>query len=156
MMSSTCPKMPSQRVVARPWDCSEVQSLRVTFRAITTPSVDVPLDVGAKRQGDGELDKNGRMLLNLEFGQVGIGLHGLLLEKPSSSETLCETVCPVFHKDGCTLMEGYDAYRMSNVFETHSILLDKKKFQAKVENDATMSGTWMMRPCVIYHAVVVE
>ena len=135
MRSSTCPKILSQRVVALPPGCSEVQSLRVTFRVIAAPSVDVPLDVGAKRKCDGELDKNGLMLPNLEFGQVGIGLHGLLLEKPSTSETLCETVRPVFHKDGCTLMEGYDAfhgtvenYRMPNVFETHSTLLDKKKF----------------------------
>ena len=90
------------------------------------------LNVGTNAQGGGDLDWDGRVLPDLEFWQMDVGLHGLSLENESLSGILGETVRPVLDEDGREVMEGYNAfrgtvedYRVSGPLGTDFALLNK-------------------------------
>ena len=89
---------------------ADVQSIYSVFK-IVTPSVTVRLNVGTNFQGNGELDWDGRVLPDLEFWQMDVGVDGLSLESQSLTGILGETARPVLDKDGRKVMQGYDAIR---------------------------------------------
>ena len=91
-------------------ELADVQSIHAVFKIVTS-SVTVRLNVGANYQGGGDLDWDGRVLPDLEFWQMDVGLHGLSLENESLSGILGETARPVLDKDGREVMEGYEAFR---------------------------------------------
>ena len=107
-----------------------VQSNHAVFK-IVTPSATVRLNVGTNYQGNGELDWDGRVLPDMEFWQMDVGLDGLSLESQSLSGILGETARPVLGEDGLPIMEGYEAfrgtvqdYRVSSSLGTHFALLN--------------------------------
>lgn len=69
------------------------------------------LNVGTNVQGNGELNWDGRVLPDLDFWQINVGMQGLSIEKESLSVILGETARPVLDKDGHAVIEGYDAFR---------------------------------------------
>lgn len=91
-------------------DLADVQSVHAVFK-IETPSTTVRLNVGTNYQGDGELASDGRVLPDLEFWQMNVGMDGLSLENPSLSGLLGETARPVLDANGNPVMEGYEAFR---------------------------------------------
>ena len=91
-------------------DLVEVHSIHAIFK-IVTPAVTVRLNAGVNYQGNGELDWDGRVLPDLEFWQMDVGLHRLSLESESLSGILGETARPVLDEAGHEVMEGYDAFR---------------------------------------------
>ena len=91
-------------------ELADVQSNHAVFK-ITTSSVTVRLNVGTNYQGNGELDWDGRVLPNLEFWQMDVGLNGLSGESESLSGILGETSRPVLDEDGLPIMEGFKAFR---------------------------------------------
>ena len=88
----------------------QVQSNHAIFQ-IVTPPVTVRLNVGTSFQGNGELDWDGRVLPDLEFWQIDVGLHGLSIESETLSGILGETARPVLDKDGHAVMKGDEAFR---------------------------------------------
>eukprot|EP00903_Cladosiphon_okamuranus_P010195 g9654.t1 len=54
---------------------------------------------------------NGRVLPDLEFWQMDVGLDGLDVEKPALSGILGETARPVYDGSGKEVMEGFEAFR---------------------------------------------
>ena len=111
---------------------TEVQSNHAIFKIVTS-SVTVRLNVGTNFQGNGELDWDGRILPDLEFWQMDVGLHGLSVENESLSGILGETARPVLDEDGNAVMEGYEAfrgtvedYRVSGPLGTEFTLLNMK------------------------------
>ena len=112
-------------------DLADLQSIHAVFK-IVTPAVTVRLNVGTNYQDGGELDWDGRVLPDLEFWQMDVGLHGLTLENESLSGTLGETARPVLEEDGREIMEGYEAfrgtvedYRVSSALGTDFALLNQ-------------------------------
>ena len=112
-------------------DLADLQSIHAVFK-IVTPAVTVRLNVGTNYQDGGELDWDGRVLPDLEFWQMDVGLHGLSLENESLSGTLGETARPVLDEDGREIMEGYEAlrgtvedYRVSSALGTDFALLNQ-------------------------------
>ena len=108
----------------------ELQSIHAVFKIVTS-SVTVRLNVGTNYQGGGQVDWDGRVLPDLEFWQIDLGLHGLSLENESLSGILGETARPVLDEDGVEVMEGSDAfrgdvadYRVSGPLGTYFALLD--------------------------------
>ena len=128
------------RVAAPDWckkfiaehDLADVQSIHAVFKIVTS-SVIVRLTVGTNYQGNGELHWDGRVLPDLEFWQMDVGLRGLSVESQSLSGILGETARPVVDDHGRQVMEGYEAfrgtvedYRVSGPVGTEFELLSKK------------------------------
>ena len=112
-------------------DLANLQSIHAVFK-IVTPAVTVRLNVGTNYQDGGDLDWDGRVLPDLEFWQMDVGLHGLSLENESLSGILGETARPVLDEDGREIMEGYEAfrgtvedYRVSSALGTDFALLNQ-------------------------------
>lgn len=91
-------------------ELADLQSTHAVFK-IATPAVTVRLNVGTNSQGGGDLDGDGRILPDLEFWQMKVGLHGLSVEHESLSGMLGETARPVLDDDGREVMQGYGAFR---------------------------------------------
>lgn len=89
---------------------ADLQSIHAVFKLVTS-TVTVRLNVGTNYQGGGELDWDGRVLPDLEFWQMDVGLDGLSLDNESLSGILGETARPVLDEDGVEVMEGPEAYR---------------------------------------------
>ncbi|CAN0436789.1 unnamed protein product [Ectocarpus sp. 12 AP-2014] len=114
-------------------DLADLQSTHAIFK-IETSTVTVRLNAGVNHQGDGELDWDGRVLPDLEFWQMDVGMHGLDDDNPALSGLLGETARPVYDENGNEVMEGFDAfrgtvedYRVSNALGVDFPLLDKKE-----------------------------
>ena len=112
-------------------DLADLQSIHAVFE-IQTPSVTVRMNVGLNYQDGGDIDWAGRVLPDLKFWQMDVGLHGLSLENESLSGILGETARPVLDVDGREVMEGYEAfrgtvedYRVSGPLGTDFALLNK-------------------------------
>ena len=112
-------------------DLANLESIHAVFK-IVTPAVTVRLNVGTNYQDGGDLDWDGRVLPDLEFWQMDVGLHGLSLENESLSGILGETARPVLDEDGREIMEGYEAlrgtvedYRVSSALGTDFALLNQ-------------------------------
>lgn len=108
----------SESVAAPEWcaeyihqhDLSEVQSIHSVFKIMTASST-VRLLVGTNYQGNGELDWDGRVLPDMDFWQMNVGVDGLSLESDSLSGLLGETARPVLDMNGRAVMHGYEAFR---------------------------------------------
>eukprot|EP00752_Nemacystus_decipiens_P010635 g9472.t1 len=112
-------------------DLADLQSNHVIFK-IETPTVTIRLNVGVNYQGNGELLGDGRVLPDLEFWQMDVGIDGLDVDNPALSGLLGETARPVYDENGQPIMEGFDAfrgtvddYRVSGALGVHFPLLDK-------------------------------
>ena len=112
-------------------DLADLQSIHTVFKIVTS-SVTLRLNVGTNSQGEGELDWDGRVLPDLEFWQMDVGLDGLSIDHESLSGILGETARPVLDDYGHEVMEGFEAfpgtvedYRVSGPLGTHFALLDK-------------------------------
>jgi len=110
---------------------ADLQSTHAVFK-VETSTVTVRLNAGVNYQGDGEQDWDGRVLPDLEFWQMDVGLDGLDAESPALSGILGETARPVYDENGFAVMEGFEAfrgtvedYRVSGASGTHFALLDK-------------------------------
>lgn len=88
---------------------AHVQSNHAVFR-IDTPVVPVRLSVGINYQDEGVADWDARILPDLDFWQMDIGLEGLPLEEGLSG-ILGETARPVIDANGFEVMEGLGAIR---------------------------------------------
>lgn len=93
-----CAKYISERGLA------QVQSQFATFR-IQTDTAIVRLNVGVNYQGGGEMDWDGRVLPDLEFWQMDVGLANLYIGEGLTG-ILGETSRPVLGEDGGEIMEG--------------------------------------------------
>ena len=110
---------------------ANLQSTHAIFK-IETPTVTVRLNAGIGFQGDGELDFDGRVLPDLDFWQMDIGMKGLDIENPALSGLLGETARPVYDENGKAVMEGFGAfrgtvedYRVSDDLDVHFPFLDR-------------------------------
>eukprot|EP00752_Nemacystus_decipiens_P012283 g10889.t1 len=113
-------------------DLADLQSNHAIFR-IDTSTITVRLNAGINYQGDGELNWDGRVLPDLEFWQMDLGMNGLDVDNPALSGLTGETARPVYDENGQPVMEGFDAfrgtvedYRVSGALGVHFPLLDKK------------------------------
>lgn len=88
----------------------DVQSAYALFR-VSTPTANVQLHVGVDHQGGDQLNWDGRVLPDLDFWQMDVGVHGLSLGSQTLTGILGETARPVLDEYGHQLMEGYDAMR---------------------------------------------
>ncbi|CAB1099723.1 unnamed protein product [Ectocarpus sp. CCAP 1310/34] len=128
-----------QNMPARTWcakyiaenDLADLQANHAIFK-IQTPTVTVRLNAGVNYQSNGELNWDGRVLPDLEFWQIDVGIDGLDVDKPALSGLFGETACPVYDENGKAVMEGYDAfrgavedYRVSSALGVHFALLDE-------------------------------
>lgn len=93
-------------------DLADVQSSHAVFK-IVTAAASVRLHVGTNYQGNGELNWDGRVLPDLEFWQMNVGIDGLVLEHESLTGLLGETARPVLDQDGNKIMHGFEAFRGS-------------------------------------------
>ena len=91
---------------------SKVQSIHAIFK-IMTPTVDLRLNAGFGYQVGGEINWDGRVLTDLEFWQMDVGLDGLAIDNEHLSGILGETARAVVDENGAEVMEGYDAFRGS-------------------------------------------
>lgn len=112
---------------------ADLQSNHAIFK-IETPAVTVRLNAGVNYQDGGEVDGNGRVLPELDFWQMDVGLDGLEVNSPELSGILGETARFVYDQDGVEVMDGFEAfrgdvedYRVSGPLGTHFTLLDKEK-----------------------------
>ena len=112
-------------------DLADVQTIYSVFKIVAS-SVTVCLHVGTNFQGNGDVDWDGRVLPDLEFWQMDVGLDGLSLDNESLSGILGETVRPVVDKGGHKIMQGNGAirgtvedYRVSSPLGTDFALLTK-------------------------------
>eukprot|EP00904_Undaria_pinnatifida_P010971 jgi/Undpi1/7003/HiC_scaffold_21.g09477.m1 len=112
---------------------ADVQSIYSVFKIVTS-SVTVRLNVGTNFQGNGERDWDGRVLPDLEFWQMDVGIDGLSLDSESLTGILGETARPVLDKDGRKVMQGYRAirgtvedYRVSSALSTDFALATNKQ-----------------------------
>ena len=112
-------------------DLADVQSIYSVFKIVTS-SVTLRLNVGTNFQGNGERDWDGRVLPDLEFWQMDVGLDGLSLDNESLTGILGETARPVLDKNGRKVMQGYGAirgtvedYRVSSPVGTDFVLSTK-------------------------------
>eukprot|EP00752_Nemacystus_decipiens_P003998 g3662.t1 len=113
-------------------DLADLQSTHAIFKIDTPTAVAVRLNAGVNYQGDGELDWDGRVLPDLEFWQMDVGLDGLDVDNPALSGILGETARPVYDENGRAVMTGPGAfrgtaedYRVSGAVGVHFALLDK-------------------------------
>ena len=88
---------------------ANVQSSHAVFK-IETPYITLRLNAGINSQSQGELNWDGRVLPELEFWQMDLGLEGFDRQN-SLSGVLGETAYPVLGHDGKMVMEGPDAIR---------------------------------------------
>ncbi|CAM9421257.1 unnamed protein product [Ectocarpus sp. 12 AP-2014] len=114
-------------------DLADLQSTHAIFK-IETPSVTVRLNAGVNYQGEGALDWDGRVLPDLEFWQMDVGIDGLDVENPALSGLLGETSRPTYDKNEKEVMAGFKAfrgtvedYRVSSALGVHFPLLDKNE-----------------------------
>ncbi|CAM9292956.1 unnamed protein product [Ectocarpus sp. 8 AP-2014] len=114
-------------------DPAELQSTHAIFK-IETSTVTVRLNAGVNYQGNGELDWDGRVLPDLEFWQMDVGMRGLDVDNPALSGLLGETARPVYDENGQAVMKGSKAfrgsvedYRVSGALGVHFPLLDDKE-----------------------------
>ncbi|CAM9475491.1 unnamed protein product [Hapterophycus canaliculatus] len=112
-------------------DLADLQSNHAIFK-IETSTVTVRLNAGINYQGNGELNWDGRVLPDLEFWQMDIGMDGLDIDNPALSGLLGETARLVYDENGKPVMEGSGAfrgtvedYRVTNAMGVHFPLLDK-------------------------------
>ncbi|CAN0098190.1 unnamed protein product [Ectocarpus fasciculatus] len=129
-------KMPARRWCAKyiaENDLADLQSTHAIFK-IETPTVTVRLNAGVNYQGDGELNWDGRVLPDVDFWQMDVGMHGLDIDNPALSGLLGETARPVYDGNGQAVMEGFGAfrgtvedYRVSGALGVHFLLLDEKE-----------------------------
>ena len=91
---------------------SKVQSIHAIFK-IMTPTFDLRLNAGFGYQVGGEINWDGRVLTDLEFWQMDVGLDGLAIDNEHLSGILGETARAVVDENGAEVMEGYDAFRGS-------------------------------------------
>ena len=89
---------------------AELQSVHAIFEIVTSTAT-VRLNVGTNYQGGGDVDKDGRILPDLEFWQMDVGVNGLSPENESLSGLLGETARPVLDEDGREVVEGPEAFR---------------------------------------------
>ena len=89
---------------------SEVQSIHAIMK-IMTPTVDLRLNAGFGYQVGGGINWDGRVLPDLEFWQMDVGMDGLAVDNPKLSGILGETARPVVDEAGLEVMEGYGAMR---------------------------------------------
>ena len=89
---------------------AELQSVHAIFEIVTSTAT-VRLNVGTNYQGGGDVHWDGRILPDLEFWQMDVGVNGLSPEKESLSGLLGETARPVLDEDGRGVMEGPKAFR---------------------------------------------
>lgn len=87
-----------------------VQSNYAIFKVVT-PTVVVRLHTGVSYQGGGEKDWDGRVLPDLDFWQMDIGVGGLNVGHRFLSGILGETARPVFDDEGRAVMKGQGAMR---------------------------------------------
>ena len=113
-------------------DLADVQSIYSAFKVMTS-SVTVRLHVGTNFQSNGDVNWDGRVLPDLEFWQMDVGLDGLSLDNESLTGILGETAGPVLDEDGHQIMQGYGAihgtvedYRVSSALGNDFALLTKK------------------------------
>ena len=90
-------------------DLADLQSIHSVFEIVTFAAT-IRLNVGTNYQGSGDLDWNGRVLPDLEFWQMDVGLHGLSIENESLSGLLGETARRVLDEGGREVMEGYETF----------------------------------------------
>eukprot|EP00903_Cladosiphon_okamuranus_P008159 g7858.t1 len=114
-------------------ELADLQSNHAIFK-IETSTVTVRLNAGVNYQGNGELNWDGRVLPDLEFWQMDVGIVGLDVGNPLLSGLLGETARPVYDENGQAVMEGFDAfrgtvedYRVSDALGVHFPLLDEKE-----------------------------
>ncbi|CAM9783140.1 unnamed protein product [Ectocarpus fasciculatus] len=114
-------------------DLADLQSTHAIFK-LETSTVTVRLNAGVNYQGDGELNWDGRVLPDLEFWQMDVGMDGLNVDNPALSGLLGETARPVYDENGQAVMLGSGAfrgtvedYRVSDALGVHFPLLDKKE-----------------------------
>eukprot|EP00752_Nemacystus_decipiens_P016691 g14929.t1 len=112
-------------------DLADLQSTHAIFK-IETTTVTVRLNAGVNYQGNGELNWDGRVLPDLEFWQMDVGMDGLDVDNPTLSGLLGETSRPVYDENGQAVMEGFNAfrgtvedYRVSSALDVHFPLLDQ-------------------------------
>ena len=74
-------------------DLAEWQSIHAVLK-IVTPTVTVCLKTGTNSQEEGELDWDGRVVPDLEFWQMDLGMDGLSLDHESLSGNLNEKPAP--------------------------------------------------------------
>lgn len=87
----------------------EVKSSHSIFKVDTT-SMTVRVNAGINHQGDGEVDWDGRVLPDLDFWQMDVGLEGLQITDTISG-ILGETARPMYDAKGNVVMEGLEAMR---------------------------------------------
>lgn len=87
-----------------------VQSDHAIFR-IDTLAVTIRLIAGINKQGQGEMDWDGRILPDLDFWQMDIGFEGLSVDHNTLSGILGETARPVVDDNGHDVMKGLGAMR---------------------------------------------
>ncbi len=111
---------------------ADLQSNHAVFK-IETRTLTVRLNAGVNYQGNGELNWDGRVLPDLEFWQMDVGMDGLDVDNPALSGLLGETARPVYDENGKEVMEGFgafrgtvDDYRVSGALGVHFALLDEK------------------------------
>lgn len=114
-------------------DLADLQSTHAIFK-IETPTVVIRLNAGVNYQGNGELNWDGRVLPDIEFWQMDVGIDGLDVDNPLLSGLLGATARPVYGENGQPVMEGSDAfhgtvedYRVSGALGVHFPLLDEKQ-----------------------------
>ena len=114
-------------------DLADLQSNHAIFK-IETSTVTVRLNAGINYQRSGELNWDGRVLPDLEFWQMDVGMDGLDVNNPALSGLLGETARPVYDENGKAVMEGFDAfrgtvedYRVSGALGVRFSLLDDKE-----------------------------
>ncbi|MEP6134273.1 hypothetical protein [Marinobacter sp.] len=88
---------------------ADVQSTHAVLNIVTT-SVSVRVNVGINHQGGGEQDWDGRVLPDLDFWQMNMGLEGLAIDD-SLSGILGETSRPMKDDNGIPIMTGMEAIR---------------------------------------------
>lgn len=110
----------------------DVQSTHAVLK-IATPSVTVRINVGINHQGGGEQDWDGRVLPDLDFWLMNMGLEGLDIGDPLSG-ILGETARPVLDHSGNPIMTGIEAirgtveeYRVSGALGVDFQLLNNKQ-----------------------------
>lgn len=117
---------------------ADVQSTHAVLK-IDAPSVSARVNVGINHQGGEEQDWDGRVLPELHFWQMNIGLEGLDIGD-SLSGILGETARPVLDGNGEPIMTGMKAirgtvedYRVAGPRAVDFLLLHKK-------NDARLTA----------------
>ncbi|CAM9524200.1 unnamed protein product [Ectocarpus sp. 12 AP-2014] len=114
-------------------DLADLQSTHAIFK-VETSTLTVRLNAAVNYQGDGKEAGEGRVLPDLGFWQMDVGLRGLDVDNPALSGLLGETARPVYDDNGQAEMKGSEAfrgsvedYRVSGALGVHIPLLDEKE-----------------------------